>query len=757
MVRLRESLPHFTDEVLAFLLISIGLLSFLTLLSPGSGALVAKWSDLLTRFFGVGAYVVTTAIFVAGVLLLVPYIGITVRLNWRRLIAGEIFFVLALAYTHAIIRAEIGGEAGKVEAFARALEGQGGGLIGWAIQDVIHLVVGDFVTGFILIAALIVSGALTLGINRQLILDKLADVRRRWAATRQAPQAPVTHPEAEEVSLPPLQEAVAAAANPEQQTFDIPAMPVPVSARRHETKQEKIERMKNDGEITYRFSVETIEDRKRIQKRSDELPPLEVLETNDYQRPDDDEINYAAQVIERTVGDFGMQVEVIGVKVGPTVTQYAVQPFTKADKDGQRVVQRVRVTRVASLAQDISLALEAKTVRIQAPVPGTNYIGVEVPNSKPGIVSLRPVLESAEFFNLRSPLALALGRQVDGRPFAADLVKMPHLLIGGTTGSGKSVALRSIAMSLVLNNTPDDLRLILCDPKMVEMIRFNGLPHLMGKVEFELERIIGVLRWVTQEMDRRYKMMEEEQARNIVTFNKGKRRGKRLPYIVVIIDELAELMTEMPDQTEHLITRLAQMARATGIHLVVATQRPSTDVVTGLIKANFPARVAFAVASGTDSRVILDSVGAEDLIGNGDMLYQASDAAGPIRLQGCFVSDDEIEQVVEHWIRASDGKMQEDDHYVAPWERALTRATILNRTDPMLEEAIRLVQKERVASASYIQRKLNIGYPRAGRIMDVLYKLGIVGEEETGGRTRKVLISPEADPISYIVDQRHSS
>ncbi len=513
----------------------------------------------------------------------------------------------------------------------------------------------------------------------------------------------------------------------------------------------RIERLKSRQRvIKQRFKLEEIADKKKTRRRSAKLPPLDLLDEVEFGRPSDDEINLSATIIEETVADFGMRVEVVGVKAGPTVTQYAVSPYTEVEKDGEKVIERVRVTRIAGLGSDLSLALATGNVRIQAPVPGTNYIGIEVPNAQPGIVSLRPVVESETFFKIKSPLALALGREVDGTPFAADLGKMPHMLIGGTTGSGKSVCLRSIATCLVANNRPDQLRLIMIDPKMVELVRFNGLPHLMGRVEVQLDRVIGVLRWVTREMDRRYRLMEEAQARNIAIYNHGRHPKHRLPRVVVLIDELAELMTEYPDETEHLITRLAQMARATGIHLIVATQRPSTDVVTGLIKANFPARIAFAVASGVDSRVIIDSSGAEDLIGKGDMLFQASDAAGPIRLQGCFVSDSEMEHIVDFW--RDTWTFEEDGE--APWEKALTRRAILEETDEMLEEAIRLVQQEREASASQVQRKLNVGYPRAGRIIDALYRLGVIGPEEGGGRTRKVLIRPEEDPIDYIVKQR---
>ncbi|RMF47390.1 MAG: DNA translocase FtsK, partial [Anaerolineae bacterium] len=323
------------------------------------------------------------------------------------------------------------------------------------------------------------------------------------------------------------------------------------------------------------------------------------------------------------------------------------------EEDAER--QKVRVAQIVSLRRDLALALSAERLRIQAPVPGRPYVGIEVPNARMQVVRLRPLLESEAFYALKSPLGMALGRDVSGRPLVADLGKMPHLLIAGTTGSGKSVCISAIATCLAMNNHPRDLRLVMIDPKMVELMRFNGLPHIFGKVETDLERILGVLRWVTAEMDRRYKLLETSRSRHIDSHNRKMARrkdGEHLPRIVVIVDELADLMMAAPDQTEHALVRLAQLARAVGIHLVVATQRPSTDVVTGLIKANFPARLSFAVASGIDSRVILDTPGAEALLGRGDMLFLPPDAPAPIRAQGVLVSDKEVARVLAYWQKA---------------------------------------------------------------------------------------------------------
>lgn len=510
------------------------------------------------------------------------------------------------------------------------------------------------------------------------------------------------------------------------------------------------------------FTVEDFRETKKIGKRSKDLPPLTLLTDIELNKPTEEEINTNAKIIRNTLLEFDVEIEVVDVHIGPTVTQYAVSPFTEqVTDDGDLVLNRVRVSEITNLGNDLALALSAKRLRIQAPVPGHSYVGIEVPNRQPSTVALRPVLESEHFYKMREkPLALPLGRDVSGEPFVADLAAMPHLLIAGTTGSGKSIMLAAMTTAFVMNNTPDRLRLVLLDPKMVELSRFNGLPHLLGPVETELDRIVGVLRWATREMERRYKLLEKEAARNIETFNNAlgrRRKDEALPYIVIVVDEIGDLMMQRPDETERTLTRLAQMARAVGIHLMVATQRPSVDVITGLIKANFPARISFAVASGVDSRVILDGSGAETLMGRGDMLFLAPDAAGPRRIQGCYVSDEEVNDVVDHWREWQKDRYEEDGdlpYEIAPWERGMTRREVLSETDPMLEDAIDVVVAEGEASASLIQRRLGLGYPRAARIIDMMHELGIVGAARPGGRTREVLVKPGTDPFKAIVDKR---
>ena len=465
-------------------------------------------------------------------------------------------------------------------------------------------------------------------------------------------------------------------------------------------------------------------------------------------RPDERHINQRAGLIEQTLSEFGVPVKVISFQVGPTVTQFAVEPgfIEKPGASDEEIarLRKVRVSQISGLARDLALALSAERLRVQAPVPGRPYVGIEVPNARSAIVRLRAILETERFYKVGSPLALALGRDVSGNPVVADLAAMPHLLIAGTTGSGKSVCIAAFTTCLAMNNTPEDLRLVMIDPKMVELVRFNGLPHLYGKVETDIERILGVLRWVVAEMDRRYMILEQSRSRNIDTFNRKARRrkdGETLPRIVVMIDELADLMMSAPEATEHNLVRLAQMARAVGIHLVVATQRPSTDVVTGLIKANFPARMSFAVASSVDSRVILDTPGAESLLGRGDMLFLPPEAGSPARVQGVWVTDQEVEKAITFWQKS----YANDEDDVPPWDEMLDQEAVLADRDELVENAIRLIARTQRASASMLQRQLRIGYPRAARLMDELEELGVVSPGRGGGRDRDVLIDPDAD------------
>jgi S-DNA-T family DNA segregation ATPase FtsK/SpoIIIE len=458
------------------------------------------------------------------------------------------------------------------------------------------------------------------------------------------------------------------------------------------------------------------------------------------------EIRARVKIIEETLASFGVVAKVVEVNQGPTVTQFGVEPgyIERRGRSGRIKRVKVKVSKISSLANDLALALAASPVRIEAPVPGRPIVGIEVPNSEPSLVALRSVMESEAFHQLDSKLGIALGQDVSGQAVVADLATMPHLLIAGATGSGKSVCINSIVTCLLCHNTPETLNLLMIDPKMVELTNYNGIPHLVRPVVVELEEVVKVLKWTTKEMDRRYRLFAKSGSRNIENYNKGLvARGKApLPYNVVVIDELADLMMISPDQVESSVCRIAQMARATGIHLIIATQRPSVDVVTGLIKANFPARISFAVTSQVDSRVVLDTGGAERLLGQGDMLYMAPDSSQPVRLQGCFVSDRELNRLVQYWkgIRVPQELRPADVVQQPLWADFVAKEQEAAKTDDLLDKAIEVVCKHEGASISLLQRKLRIGYLRAARLIDLMEEQGIIGPERGGSRGREVLI-----------------
>ena len=460
------------------------------------------------------------------------------------------------------------------------------------------------------------------------------------------------------------------------------------------------------------------------------LPSVDLLDSSSGKRERlRDEIRSRIRTIESTLGNFGVQCKVMGVNAGPTVTQYELQP-----------APGVPVRKVLAYQPDLSMALAAP-IRIQAPIPGKSAIGIEVPNKAAQLVTLKEVVQAPTFNAVKSKLAMALGADVSGHPVLGDLAGMPHLLIAGTTGSGKSVCINAVLAGLLLQSTPRDLRLILVDPKRVELSNFSGLPHLLVPVVVDADPAVATLRWAVMEMEQRYKLFAGHGARNITNFNeRAPQLGLRtLPKIVIVIDELADLMMVAANEIEDLICRIAQLARAVGIHLIVATQRPSADIITGLIKANIPSRIAFAVSSGVDSRVILDEMGAEKLLGRGDMLYLPIDAGKAVRLQGAYVSDRELDQLIGWW------KAQGRPHYQEEILRAAALAPAAGgdpalKRDPLFERAGRIVIGEQRGAASLLQRKLNVGYTRAARLIDQLSDARVVGPYE-GSKSREVLMN----------------
>jgi len=474
-----------------------------------------------------------------------------------------------------------------------------------------------------------------------------------------------------------------------------------------------------------------------------EYPPLSLLSEISSQKADRGDVKKVATTIEQTLQSFAIKAKVVEVNLGPAVTQYALE-----------VALGTKLSKITALANDLALRTEAPTgqIRIEAPIPGRNLVGIEIPNRSLEIVTLKTMLESSIMNKSKSKLTVSLGLDVSGNPVVANIAKMPHVLIAGTTGSGKSVLINSFIASLLFRASPSEVKLILIDPKRVELTGYNGIPHLMTPVIVEVEKILASLKWAMDEMDRRYKTFAESGVRNVDSYNELA-GFQSLPYIVIFVDELADLMAFAPVEVEDAIARLAQMARATGIHLVVSTQRPSVDVITGLIKANVPCRIAFNVSSMIDSRVILDTPGAEKLLGRGDMLYVPPDQAKPTRIQGAFVSEKEVRKLVE-FLKEKNPPVEYTEEVIAK-PLVLKKAGVSmgsNGKDALFEEAIRSVCQYDRASASLLQRRLSIGYSRAARILDQLEVAGVVGHAE-GSKPRDVLVKNAEEIISNLNQQ----
>lgn len=711
--RLVDGILAYRTELAGILLFLFSIITLLALIGLTEASWLVWWTRLLRQILGWGAYVVFLLAAFVGIHIALRGIDKPYQVHPAQIIGIELIVITLMALSHLI----------RGLTLADAFAGRGGGLVGWALSEPLVDFLGLFLAtlfylGLLVWGIMLISGRTWAHVRQG--LEGLSRKLEQWADRIDPERVDVVG----HAALPPGPEAMAYRAQGGDQAVVL---------------------------------IDLEEDGGRSHRRDSRLPSLELLEHGETVAQARDEITWKSQRIEQTLLDFGLPAKVVEIRRGPAVTQFGVEPgyVERPGPDGEMRQQKVRVSQIAALQRDLTLALAVSRLRIEAPVPGRSVVGIEVPNSQTSLVRLRGLIESAVFTKMNAALGVALGRDVAGSPAVMDLGKLPHLLIAGTTGSGKSVCINAFITCLVFNNTPEQLQLVMIDPKKVELVRFNGLPHLIGNVEVEADRAVGVLRWLTSEMDRRYELFEQVGARNIGGYNRKIGRGSktqtRLPYIVTFIDELADLMHMYPGDVERNLCRLAQMARATGIHLVVATQRPSTDVITGLIKANFPARLSFAVASGTDSRVILDTVGAEHLMGRGDMLYQSPDAAGPARIQGVYVTDTEIERVVAHWQQV----YPERPPATPPWEPLIARYALLDETDSLLEAAVELAKKHDQLSVSFLQRRLRLGYPRAARLMEHLYEMGLVDDAQTGGKTRRSFVDPGTeDPIGqYLNDQ----
>lgn len=716
--------PQRRVDIFAIFLALIGFLTLVSLFTQSTGSLTSWWIRNLSKAMGWGVYILPFALIGMGTWFLLRKAEKFPKISAERIIGMLLFFINLTAWFHLIIDGYL----------PEARAGIGGGFIGATIKINLVTALGEPGAAIALFAWLLISLILTLDLAMAAILrwlgkafetfiNQIKEILQKQIAklnSRKTPQSP-----------------------PAPQT----SMKIPTTITGTAPEDERVGKAVADGDETSLYY------NRMPDEPIWELPdPNEILEPV-LEAPDDSENDrQRARVIEETLRSFGAPAHVVDIRRGPTITLFGVEPDFVESRNGKT---RVRVSKITSLADDLALALAAARIRIQAPVPGKGYIGIEVPNRQVALVSLREVLFSSAYENLNSPLKMALGKDVAGKAVAADLTAMPHLLIAGTTGAGKSVCINDILACFLLTMTPDELRLILVDPKRVELTGYNGIPHLLSPVIVDAEHVVGALEWMMREMDSRYRKFSETGTRNIADFNAlcEKTAQKKLPYLVVVIDELADLMMLAPDETERTITRLAQLARATGIHLIIATQRPSTDILTGLIKANFPARIAFAVASSVDSRVILDQPGAERLLGRGDMLFQAPDAAAPVRIQTAFISDLEINRLAAYWrgFTVSHRAPERPDQSAAfqtkkgvplkqapLWEEMEEEKDL----DPKFDEAVEIIREEGQASISMLQRKMRIGYTRAARIIDKMEEKGIVSEPDPKTQIRDV-IPPE--------------
>jgi len=714
-------------EVGALVFVVLALISLLAILTPDAATGVTAWHDLLQTLLGWGMF------FAPALLLLFALMLWMRNIPAERLISALGIVTLTLSLL-GLFQLAIGGPG------AVAPPGDGGGVIGTVVCAPLVFILGTLGAAIVLILLLVVGFLLffnmTIGDvfaawqHRQEIGPAAAAAANGGAGSRQAAVAAPSRP-----TLPDEPPVILRRQRPEPAAV-VAGAAVSAAAL---TNGGPPSDAPAAGEATVGYAVGEAEDEgadAALERASQSwvLPELSLLADAPGNGPAQMDLTAKGQLIRNTLASFDIGVKVARIQEGPVVTQYALE-----------VEPGIKLSRIQGLADNLALALSARSIRIEAPIPGEPYVGVEIPNAAFDLVTLKEVLASKTFATMAvdGGLAFALGQDVAGQPFAADLSRMPHMLIAGATGSGKSVCVNAVICSLLVRNRPDEVKLILIDPKRVELAQYRGLPHLLTEVIVDTEKAVNALKWTVGAMESRYHEFARRGVRNIAGYNADLRPDQaQMPYIVVVIDELADLMMMSAFEVEATITRIAQLARATGIHLVVATQRPSVQVVTGLIKANIPSRIAFAMTSGVDSRTILDATGAEDLLGRGDMLYLPIDAPRATRLQGVLVTDPEIEALAQFW--RGQGSPQYRTEVTAPRRDARGGGGEGedDDADPLLRQAVDIVRRSDKASASLLQRRLRVGYARAARILDQMEDRGIVGPAD-GSRFREVLITPD--------------
>ncbi|MDQ2985784.1 MAG: DNA translocase FtsK [Armatimonadota bacterium] len=689
----RADSDHRWTDVGGVLLIAAAVIVLLSLLTPDTGILGSLIGETLRMLLGQGAWAAPAPLAI---------LGLATLLGKRRLKVGILTSGLLLLFAAALGFIAMALTQGP-DYFDPEVAEQAGGYVGATIAWGFNTLLGGAM-GVGLGVLGLVGLILSINVPIQAMLESVRD-----GASKIKISKPATAPK-------PIRERPVYTPEPEVEEDE----PAPMPKARPVVTQQLPSTPAEQGEP----------------KEGYVLPPLSLLKLPEQRsKRSQAEVQANIDTLESTLEEFGIDANVVEIAHGPTITRYEIQ-----------LGPGIRVNRIKSLADNIAMSLAANHVRVEAPIPGKAAIGIEVPNAKRTLVMLRAVAEADEFMKSPSRVAVCLGQDVSGVNRYADLAKMPHLLIGGATNSGKSIGLATIITSLLLRNTPKDLKLVLLDPKRVELTLFDDIPHLMSPVVRDVKQMAGVLRQVWKEMDRRYDVFSEAQARNIEVYNSKASFADKMPYIVVVIDELADLMIQAAAEVETSICRLAQLARATGIHLVIATQRPSVDVITGTIKANISSRIAYSVTSQVDSRTILDTPGADQLIGQGDMLFLPIDAHKPVRIQGCYVSEAEIEAVCNHW-KAQSKPSYVIDPVAALVDREEARMDMQDEADPFWADAVRWVADRGQASTSMLQRRFSIGFQRASRLLDLMEERGIVGPRD-GPRPREVLISPtDADEM----------
>ncbi|MGC9522416.1 MAG: DNA translocase FtsK [Anaerolineae bacterium] len=710
-------------------------LTILSMVSSQQGLLTQWWISLLEQLFGWGRYIVPIFLGALGLWLVLRRFGDRIPTPDPEQVVGIVLgFFIAVTSMHFIVSRIWP----AVDLYSLGRSGVGGGLLGAALLDAGIRWLGPAGIVFTLLIGWIVVITFTLSVSPAEAVHKLVE---GWAYLRER----AAKQDERDISQKPVPKELLASGSAEEKGLKAlilggepnPSAPkINVAARPNN----------GSGEI----SIAPLE----VGAQNWRLPAVgDILEEGSEQYYSEDLVRKQVRIIEETLASLGAPVRVTEINQGPVVTQFGAEPLFIPGRGGKKT--KVKVSKIANLADDLALALSARSIRIQTPIPGKGLVGIEVPNEEASLVSLRDVMDSESFIKLKGRLRLGLGQDVSGQAVAADLRAMPHLLVAGATGAGKSVCINAVITSLLLQNSPDTLRMIMVDPKRVELTQYNGIPHLLAPVIADVDRVVPTLKWVTREMDSRYRRFAAIGARNLDDYNRRVKKGSEgslIPYITVLVDELADVMMQAPDETERVVCRLAQMARATGIHLIIATQRPSVDVVTGLIKANFPARIAFAVASSVDSRVIIDMPGAERLLGRGDMLFMPPDVSQPLRLQGAFVSDREIERLIKFWQHAVEPSEVEEIDTLSQGgltvEEIATQPSLFptfeeptssefDFEDELLPAAVEVFLAENRCSTSLLQRRLRIGYTRAARLMDILTDLGVVADEMKG-QSRKV-------------------